>query len=220
MEIGVTKAVIFDMDGLLIDSEPLWRKAEIEAFAQVGLHLTDADCRETMGYRLDEVVALWYARQPWQGPALIEVEAEILRLVRELILSEGRALPGVYKAVDLCATANLRIALASSSPMSLIEAVVERLDLGDAFEVIRSAEDEDYGKPHPAVFLSTAGALDAAPEDCVVFEDSIHGMIAALAAKMRVIAVPEPGLKGHPALGAAHLVLESLDDLEVEMLRG
>ncbi len=206
------------MDGLLIDSEPLWRKAEIEAFAQVGLQLTDADCRETMGYRLDEVVALWYSRQPWQDPKPAEVEAEILRLVQELVLSEGRALPGVYDAVELCKTANLRMALASSSPMSLIDAVVERLNLGEAFEVLRSAEDEIYGKPHPAVFLSTASILETAPENCVVFEDSIHGMIAALAAKMRVIAVPEPGLRRHPAFGAAHLILDSLVDLKRDMI--
>lgn len=214
----MTRAAIFDMDGLLIDSEPLWRRAEIEAFARVGLRLTDADCRETMGYRLDEVVAMWYARHPWDGRSPAEVESDILDLVKQGISADGRALPGVHRAVDICRQRGFRPVVASSSPRTLIEAVVEKLELEYSFEALFSAENEPYGKPHPAVFLTAADHLGAAPDHCVVFEDSIHGMIAALAAKMRVIAVPEPGLKNHPAFGAAHVVLDDLSQLDPDML--
>ncbi|HLV52489.1 MAG TPA: hexitol phosphatase HxpB [Cryomorphaceae bacterium] len=212
------KAVIFDMDGLLIDSEPLWRKAEIAGFAEVGLRLTDDDCRETMGFRLDEVVDLWYLRQPWNGPSKRDVENDILHRVVDLIRRDGEPLPGVHEAVALCVARGRKIAVASSSPLMLIRTVVEKLGLTEVFDALCSTENEPYGKPHPAVFLLAARTLDVDPVNCTVLEDSIHGMVAGLAAKMRVIVVPEPGLRKHPAWGAADQVLGSLTELEAHMV--
>ena len=89
------KAVIFDMDGVLIDSEPLWQEAEKNVFATVGIHLTTEMCFETMGMRTDEVVAYRYKKQKWHSKSQEEVADEIMDELEELIRQKGRAMPGV-----------------------------------------------------------------------------------------------------------------------------
>ncbi len=208
------KAIIFDMDGLLIDSEPFWRQAEIEAFAEVGVLLSDADCRETMGYRLNEVVELWYSRFPWTGKTLAEVEARILSLVSQYIISEGKPMPGVRQLMVACKKQSLKIAIASSSPIKLINSVVTLLKMENEFDALHSAQHEAYGKPHPSVFLTTAKMLDVSPHECLVFEDSFHGVVAALAAKMKVVAVPDSEMISDKRFNAATLTIKSLVDFD------
>lgn len=209
------KAAIFDMDGLLIDSEPFWRKAEIESFKEVGIHLTENDCRETMGYRLNEVVALWYSRKPWVGASVQEVEDSILKRVSEYIESEGEPMQGALEAIEICRKAGLKTAIASSSSMSLINSVVKRFNLQNSFDCIHSAENEEFGKPHPAVFISTAKKLGVEPNECTVFEDSFHGIIAALAAKMKAIAVPDFENYNSHNFDIAHLKIKSLKEFDL-----
>lgn len=209
------KAVIFDMDGLLIDSEPLWRKAEIEIFSKVGVELTEEDCKETMGYRLNEVVDLWFSRHQWKGLSKKEVEEAILQRVSELILSEGTRMAGVEEAIESCINFNLKIAIASSSPMKLIMSVVQLLGMERSFDVLHSAEFEPYGKPHPAVFISTSNKLGVSPHNCLVLEDSLHGVIAGLAAKMKVIAIPDTQQFSNPQFQVADCVLNSLEQLNL-----
>ncbi|HKK40743.1 MAG TPA: hexitol phosphatase HxpB [Cryomorphaceae bacterium] len=202
------EAVIFDMDGLLIDSEPFWRKAEMAVFKTVGIELTEDDCRQTMGYRLNEVVDLWYSRKPWNDKSQKQVEEQILAHVQNLIETEGVSLKGVMETIALCQELKLKTAIASSSALPLIKATVRRLGLEETFDVLHSAENEEFGKPHPAVFIHTAKKLDVRRENCLVLEDSFHGMIAGLAAKMKVVAVPEVS---DQRFGSAHLTLDHLD---------
>lgn len=208
-------AAIFDMDGLLIDSEPLWRQAEREVFGRVGLELSDTQCMETMGLRLDEVVAYWYERAPWPGKSQPQVAAELLERVAELIGERGEALPGVDSVLDRVSAAGWRLALASSSPGELIDAVLDRLGIGHRFELRVSALDEERGKPHPAVYLTTARRLGVAPGRCLAFEDSPAGIRSARAAGMSVIAVPHPDMRGHAAYDEADRVLASLSDFRL-----
>ncbi|MCB9595510.1 MAG: hexitol phosphatase HxpB [Sandaracinaceae bacterium] len=203
------QAAIFDMDGLLIDSEPLWRAAEIEVFATVGLHLTDAQCEETTGLRIDEVVAVRHAEAPWTDPPQARIVERIVDRLIALVSERGEPLPGVDHALARCRQDGLRLALASSSPMRIIDATLARLGLADTFEVVTSAETERYGKPHPAVFLRCAETLGVPPTACLVFEDSLNGVIAAKAARMRCVAVPE---KPDPRFAIADRVLASLVD--------
>ncbi len=210
------KAVIFDMDGLLIDSEPFWRKAEIEAFREVGLTLTENDCRETMGYRLNEVMDLWYSRYPWSEKSKHDVEKRILSLVSHYIITEAEPLAGVHRAIDICRKAGLKTAIASSSPLVLIERVVERFGLKLHFDLLHSAQFEAFGKPHPAVFINTAHKLGVTPHQCMVLEDSFHGMIAGLAARMKTIVVPAPEEFNHQKWAAATAVIGSLEEFNSE----
>jgi len=209
------EAIIFDMDGLLLDSEPLWRKAEMEIFSKVGIHLTEDDCKETMGYRLNEVVDLWYSRLPWEGQSKRKIEEAILDRVSQLILNEGKIMDGVKHTIQTSMDLNLKIAIASSSPMKLIKSVVNLLNMVDYFDVLHSAEFEAYGKPHPAVFINTAQKLGVEPHKCLVLEDSLHGVISALSAKMNVIAVPDKHQFSHPKFQVADKVLGSLTELNL-----
>ena len=184
-------AAIFDMDGLLIDSEPYWKMAEKEVFGKLGLKLTDELLRQVMGFRLSEVVVHWYSYQPWPNPDFVKTEAEVLSCVKELIKQYAGPMPGVYDVLNQCRQAGLKMAVASSSAMSLIETVVDKLDIRHYFDVLVSAETEPYGKPHPGIFITTANRLGITPSHCLVFEDSLNGMIAVKAARMTCVVVPE-----------------------------
>jgi sugar-phosphatase len=213
----VLRAVIFDMDGLLIDSEPLWVRAEIEVFGAVGVALREADCARTKGLRTDDVVAYWFRRRPWTAASPTEVEARLVARVAELVGREGVALPGVAQALAVAGARGRRLALASSSPRVVIEAALERLELTDAFAVVQSAERLPLGKPHPGVFLETAEGLGVPAVECLVLEDSLIGVLAAKSARMTCVAVPFD----HPAHDArfviADAVLGSLEDLTGEL---
>ena len=207
-------ASIFDMDGLLIDSEVLWHEAELEILGGLGVPLAQEGLRTTKGMFVHEVTEHWFARHPWAGPTPADVAVSIVDRVIELIVTEGELKPGALHAVDLCAARGLRLALASSSEYRLIEAALGHFDLRSRFVLVRSAEEEAYGKPHPAVFVTTASLLDVARRACLVWEDAPAGVLAAKAASMACIAVPEKGEGHHPAFGIADLVVDSLLDVD------
>lgn len=211
------RAAIFDMDGLLIDSEPLWQAAEIEVFAEIGVHLTHAECTQTKGLRIDDTIAYWYARRPWPGPDPREVEARLVQRVGALIARSGRPKPGVAHALGFFKERGCALALATSSGRPLIDAVLARLGLRETFRAVHSAVDEERGKPDPAVYLTTAARLGVPPAACVALEDSSHGVAAAKAAGMACIAVPDtssPERDPGAGLCRADVALASLLDLD------
>jgi beta-phosphoglucomutase-like phosphatase (HAD superfamily) len=205
------EAVVFDMDGVLIDSEPMWRAVEREVFASVGIDLAEEDLFPTMGVRIADVVDRWYARHPWSDPSREAVAGSIVDGVVRAIGDRGRLLDGATAAVDHVRGLGLRVALASSSPMSLIRAVLSLDGLAARFDAVVSGEDEEIGKPDPAVYLSAARALDVPPERCLAVEDSMNGVRAAKAAGMVCVAVP--GVGSDTGLAAeADLLLETIAD--------
>jgi HAD superfamily hydrolase (TIGR01509 family) len=210
-------ATLFDLDGLLIDSEVLWHKAEVEIFGALGVPLGESDSRSTKGMFVDEVVEYWYSRYPWPDASTSTVVEMLLNRVGDLVESEGRLMPGALHALDLTGDRG-PLALASSTPMELIIRCLKHFGLFDRFTSIHSAEHEPYGKPHPGVFLSAALSLDVTPQACLVLEDSAAGVIAARAGNMSVVAVPEPADLYQPAFALADLVLESLDELSATWL--
>jgi len=197
------EAVIFDMDGVLINSEPFWQEAEIAVFKTVGLNLTHDDCVQTMGLRLNKAVEYWHQFQPWTGRSLKEIEADILNSVINAVKDRGVAMDGVRECLSFLANQEIKLAIASSSDLVLIEAVVERLQIRDYFDELMSAQFEPYGKPHPSVYLTTAQKLGIEPARCLVIEDSMRGILAAKAAEMLCLAVPDPSLHGDPRLSIA-----------------
>jgi len=215
----MNRAAIFDMDGLIIDSEPYWRQAEIECFGEIGLQLTEDDCRRTMGYRLNEVIDFWFVRHPWENCSKENLEHNIVNRVIELTQEYGSALPGVYQAIQLFNRMGFRLGVASSSPDRLITAVLNALELNSHFEVVHSAQHEKWGKPHPQVFMTAATKLDVLPQNSVVLEDSFHGVIAGKAAKMKVIAVPDEHDRMDLGYGAADLVIDSLEELNEQKIQ-
>jgi HAD superfamily hydrolase (TIGR01509 family) len=207
-------AVVFDLDGLLIDSEPFWRRAEIEVFARVGLQLTELDVRQTMGLRIDDAVRHWWERSPWDGMAPVEVERAITARVAEFIESEGMPMPGAMEVIDLCHHRSIPMAICSGSYAMVIEAAMDQLGITASMSAWHSAEWEVLGKPHPGTYLTTASKLGVDPTACLAFEDSFHGAISAKAARMRVVAVPEPAALDSPRWGFCDLVLGSLESFD------
>jgi mannitol-1-/sugar-/sorbitol-6-/2-deoxyglucose-6-phosphatase len=183
-------AVILDMDGILIDSEHLWRKAMISGFGEWGIHITEDECRLTMGLRISEVVRLWLEKFAVMADALL-VEKRIVDLLLELIEAEGVAIPGAMEIIELCSQRNIKTGLATSSPERLMNAILARLQLTHRLDAVVSAEHLQYAKPHPEVFLKCASKLGIVPESCLVIEDSLNGVIAGKAARMKVVAVPD-----------------------------
>jgi mannitol-1-/sugar-/sorbitol-6-/2-deoxyglucose-6-phosphatase len=211
------KAVIFDMDGLIIDSEPLWRKAEISAFKEIGFHFTEEMCASTMGMRIDQVVTYWWEKLKWDSPSQNQLIDTIIAKMVSQINSLGKPMPGLDYIINLLKKNNIPMAIASSSSFLLIETVINKLQIKQHFDVIHSAENEESGKPHPAVFLSAAKLLGVESKNCMVLEDSKAGMQAGLNAKMRTIVIPETGT--NPKWSRkAFKIIDSLNDFDITFL--
>ncbi|MCB9655116.1 MAG: hexitol phosphatase HxpB [Deltaproteobacteria bacterium] len=210
---------IFDMDGVLVDSEPLWTRAEVEIFGAAGLPITPADTVQTRGLRITEVVDYWYLRWPAKAsvPAKELAPAIIQRMV-ELLHDEAVPCPGAIEAVTEASRVST-VALATSSPPPIIDAVLARLGLRGHFSAVSSGENEPLGKPHPGVYLTTAARIGIPATACIAVEDSVHGVVSAKAARMQCIAVPEASQRQDPRFGIADCILDSLEALSVELLR-
>ncbi len=206
------------MDGLLIDSEPLWREVEMDIFGRLDVPLTTELCLETRGMVLDEVTAHWYGLYRWPGPTPDVVAAQIVETMASLLTTRLVLKAGALDAVAHCRQRGLLLAVASSSPRRLIELTVEAMDVAPWFSVLHSAQEEAAGKPDPGVFLTTARLLGVEPGRCVVFEDSPAGVEAAHRAGMTCVAVPEdPALEGDgPPAGfaSAALIIGSLAEVD------
>jgi len=202
------------MDGVLINSEPLWRQAEIETFAKVGLSFTDEMCMQTMGMRTSEVIEYWYKITPWTGKTRKEVEDELMQRVTQLIIDEGDAMKGVVYSLNYFKEKGLKIALASSSATSLITAVINKLQIKEYFEVIESAEFLDFGKPHPEIFIKTAKKLGVHANECLVIEDSFNGVLAAKSAMMKVVAIPDEESRNEVRFVIADYKLDDLEQIK------
>ncbi|MDX5626740.1 MULTISPECIES: hexitol phosphatase HxpB [unclassified Brenneria] len=213
------RAAIFDMDGLLIDSEPLWDMAELEVIASLGIDTSLRESmRDTLGLRIDLVVDLWYQLAPWSAPGRETVVNRIIERAIELVDERRPLLPGVEQALQLCRRQNLKIGLASASPLHMQKRVLQMFDLTRYFDFLASAEHLAYSKPHPQVYLNAAQGLGVSPLQCVTLEDSVNGMIATKAARMRSIVIPQAELSEDPRWVLADHKLSSLLQLNVEHL--
>lgn len=215
------RAAIFDMDGLLIDSELLWDRAELDIIAELGVDIRRrSELPDTLGLRIDMVVELWYAQQPWRGPDFAEVTQRIITRCMALVEEHKPLLPGVFDAVKCCKVAGLKVGLASASPMVMLERVLSMFGLRDDFDALASAESLPYSKPHPQVYLDAAAKLGVDPLHCVTLEDSVNGIIATKAARMRSIVVPADENRHDPRWALADVKLTSLVELTTAHLLG
>ncbi len=200
IDISNYKAVIFDMDGVLIDSEPLWKVAMEEVFISIGCPLTRKDFQKTVGLRLDEVIEYWFEHIGWDSASPKEVDNRIVFRMIDLLKEHGIPLNGVVDTLQYLKSEGLKIGLATSSYEVLIDTVLDTLSIRDYFDFTHSAERESFGKPHPAVYLSVADKLNIAPKYCLVIEDSLNGIISGKAARMKVVCIPEKSHSIEPKL--------------------
>ena len=202
--------VIFDMDGLLIDSEPLWGEAAHEIFGRYNFQLTKAQYATTTGMCTKEFVEWWFNYYKIDARHNEEAENAILQNVVEKVAAKGKALPGVEHIFNFFIQRNFKIGLATSSGKPLIDVVVDKLGIRNFLQSIESAADLPYGKPHPQVYLNCAVALNSHPTQCICFEDSFNGLIAAKAARMKCVVVPAPHDSKNEKFNAADLKISSL----------
>lgn len=212
--------VIFDMDGLLIDSEPLWQEAADTVFRNYGLHLSPQLYSTTTGLRTREFVEHWFRHFNFSGADARDAEDRIIAVVVELIKKKGRPMPGVAHIFNFFLGRNFRIGLATSSGRAVIDEAVRLLGIGAHLQYIASAEGLPYGKPHPQVYLDCAEGLGAHPASCICFEDSFNGMIAAKAARMKCIIVPAASDAQRLSWNAADLKISSLQNFNELLLQG
>jgi mannitol-1-/sugar-/sorbitol-6-/2-deoxyglucose-6-phosphatase len=216
------------MDGLLIDTEPIWRAAECAVFAGLGISLSDSDLLGSTGRPIEDLIPLWRLRKAPEadrrpeptgteltGAELTDAEVadRIIDQVIAHVMAEGQPMPGVTAAIALFERYGLPLAIASSSPLRLIDAVCVRLGLA-GIGVRCSGADEVLGKPAPDVYLTAARRLGVAAASCLALEDSPHGIASAKSAGMRCIAVPDPLLAADPRYREADLVIPSLTALD------
>lgn len=206
-------AVIFDMDGVLIDSEPLWKIAMEYVFGQYGSTLTHQDFQKTVGLRIDEVIAFWNTHENWGLQDLQKVEMQIIDKLISLIEQNPQPLLGVIDMLNFLQAHDKKIGLATSSSQKLIETVLNSLGIRAFFDFTYSAEFEPYGKPHPGVYIKVATELKVNVQRCLVIEDSFNGVLAGLAAKMKVCCIPEKTHFPNPRLAVADFEFSDLSQL-------
>lgn len=199
------------MDGLLIDSEPIWTEAAQASMKKVNFELTEALKLQTTGLSIKLFLEFCYKIQPWNTPNSKELEMEILAYAQEHILARAIAMKGAVEIVKDMKRRGLKLAVASASHMDLIEGVLKRLNIIDLFDTWHSGELEEFTKPHPAVYLTTAAKLGLQPEECIAFEDSHAGLRAAHAAGMLTVSVPAPEVFLDAKFDLAHYKVESLE---------
>jgi len=210
--------VIFDMDGLLIDSEPLWNEAAGEVFRHYGLQLSKEQYDSTTGMRIKEFVLWWFGKNNISFEYAAKAENDIVQLVIQKVKSKGKPMQGLEHIFNFFISRKYKIGLASSSPTSLIDVVVTRLGIGDYINAVNSAAHLPLGKPHPQVYLDCAAALQSHPHECICFEDSFNGLIAAKAASMKCVVVPAAHDSNKPKFSAADLKISSLQNFNELLL--
>lgn len=211
-------AVIFDMDGLLIDSEPLWEEAGKETLALFDVSLTDEQYHFSTGLRTKEWVDWWFSWFNIDKKHALTAELTIVQKAIDKIGARGIAMPGVEYAFQFFREKGFKIGLATSSPLALVKVVAEKLKINDYLQAIASAEELTYGKPHPQVYLDCARALEVSPLECICFEDSFNGMIAVKAARMKCIVIPAPHQQQQTRWDAADKKLSSLLQVNEQVL--
>src|SRR5947209_6995338 len=209
------QAVIWDLDGVIIDSANDHRLAWQRLAREEGIQMTDENFWATFGRRNDDIFAtLWGHLSPEEAKTLADRKEAYFR---ELIRENAAPLPGAMELMSELHAAGFRQALASSTPIENIEVISEVLGLKRYLSVLVSGETVPRGKPAPDTFLAAAKALDVQPEYCVVIEDAVAGVEAAHAAGMRCIAVA--GNRDLPGLRRAELMVKTLEEVDVEAVR-
>lgn len=200
-----------------MDSEPHWRAIERDVFDTIGLHLTDEECKVTTGLPILDVVRYWFVRAPWTleaaaGRSHEDLANTITEGVHERIAHLAEPMPGALAILDFFVSRGVPTAIASASPMSLIEVVVNRLGIRDRLTLWHSATLEARNKPAPDVYLGTACKLGVEPTHCLAFEDSGNGLKSAWSAGMCTVAIPGSFEYDDSKFAIADIKLRSLAD--------
>jgi HAD superfamily hydrolase (TIGR01509 family) len=215
----VIEAVVFDLDGVLLQSEEVWDAVRERYVRERGGRYDEEVQRAMMGMSAPEWSRFLHEEAQVPDDAN-EINSEVVRRMLKAYRQELPLLPGAAEAVRRAAAA-FPLALASSSNREVFETVLELGGLAGCFRATVSSEEVEHGKPAPDVYLEAARRLAVPPHRCAAVEDSHAGIRAAKSAGMRVLAIPNPSYPpDEQALRLADAVVRSLDELTVDVLRG
>jgi len=213
------KAVIFDMDGVIIDSEPIYFEIERDLFDELGLDISQREHESFVGMTME---GLW--ERVTAKYQLEETIQDLTRLHKDSAfqyMSEAKELPIVEYIKELLEklkSRKIKIAVASSSPKNLIEIILTKLNLHDFFDLIISGEEVEKGKPAPDIFTEASRRLNINPNSCVVIEDSTNGVKAAKAAMMKCIGFQNIN-SGNQDLSTADIIVDSIGEIDAKLLK-
>jgi mannitol-1-/sugar-/sorbitol-6-/2-deoxyglucose-6-phosphatase len=210
------EAVIFDMDGTLVDSEVVWEAAEHEMFKELGVNYTNDVRDQVIGMRLDA----FFQKLKDIFNLTHSVDAlcdDLTQRVLKLLPTQTVAKPGAIEMIKYVSDLGVPYAIASSSPMAIIEAVVLSQQWQDVIRHLYTADDVAHGKPWPDVYLHAAKTLGVDPTRCVAIEDSVNGAKAAVAAGMTCYAVPDYHTKRERFADITPLVFSSLHEVLADL---
>ncbi|PNR95327.1 HAD family phosphatase [Petrotoga sp. 9PWA.NaAc.5.4] len=211
------KAIIFDMDGVIIDSEPIHYDANKRIFDELGIPITQSIYVKYIGVSNEDM---------WNE---IKNEYDLKQTVQELVDRQNlenlehikkyakEPISGVVELLELLKNNSYKVALASSSPEILIKEVLEKFQLSKYFDVVVSAESVSRGKPKPDLFIYTAGLLNVKPRECLVIEDSKNGVKAAKCAGMVCIGFNNPNSMNQD-LSKADIIVENMNEITLELI--
>ncbi|WYP26632.1 HAD family phosphatase [Alkalihalobacillus sp. FSL W8-0930] len=211
------KAFIFDMDGVIVNSEPHHVEVEIATAKRYGATITEDDLAEYTGMVSEDMWGRVKEKHGLTGEIkdiLTHAHTEKLKRLKESDLTPIEGIPGLMQKLS---ERNIPMAVASSSPREYIEAVLQKFNIEDHFTSVISGEEVNQGKPAPDIYLETAAVLGIDPKDCVVLEDSHNGARAAKAAGMTCIGYAAPDA-GDQDLSITDTVVQAIDEIDVDQL--
>jgi len=210
-----TKAVIWDMDGVIADTAPYHLKAWQEVLQKRGVNLTEEDFRHSFGQRNDTIIRNALGKEVSQDE-IDTIAREKEEGFRQRIRQDLKPLPGVIKLIKSLTKRRFKMALASSAPIENIQLLTRGLGINSCFHIIICDKDVTEGKPNPQVFLLAAQKLGIEPKNCIVIEDAVAGVSAAKKAGMRCLAITNT----HPrtSLTEADLIVDTLEAVSVSDL--
>jgi HAD superfamily hydrolase (TIGR01509 family) len=204
------RAVVFDMDGLLLDTETLWHEAEVELFERHGSTFSREDQLEVIGTGFAHTARFFAERLGWPVERGVELVDEMIRLMHARVRRQVEARPGAVQLVAELRERGIPLALASNSPRFLVDDALRTAGLDGTFEAIVTSDDVEHPKPAPDIYLLACERLRVEPADALALEDSASGVAAAKAAGLACIAVP---MFAETDVSAADEVIDSLEQL-------